>query len=189
MGLDLSKRIRSDPGRTPSRWFFLLLQIAGQPKPLSGRGKNMYQSIQIKAIMQESASGLSVRRGLLVVSAVFLCLGLCPAVHAVSPPPDGGYSGANTAEGTEALQNLTSGLDNTAVGYQSLFTYHDRGIQHRPGVSRHAQQHDRHPEHGHRLSGPLYQHDRQLQCGYRFEYALSQHDGELQLGQWLLCAL
>ena len=43
-----------------------------------------------------------------------------PKVHAVSPPPDGGYSGGNTAEGQNALLSLTSGGFNTAVGFLSL---------------------------------------------------------------------
>lgn len=40
--------------------------------------------------------------------------------EAVSPPPDGGYPGGNTAEGQSALLGLTSGTYNTAVGYGSL---------------------------------------------------------------------
>ena len=35
------------------------------------------------------------------------------------PPPDGGYPGANTAEGQNALFNLTTGTFNTAVGFFS----------------------------------------------------------------------
>ena len=51
-----------------------------------------------------------------------LCIGLLPTVQAVVPPPDGGYPGFTTAEGTKALQNLTSGVANTGVGWYSLFT-------------------------------------------------------------------
>jgi Chaperone of endosialidase len=40
---------------------------------------------------------------------------------AVSPPPDGGYPGENTAEGTNALFSLAGGIDNTAVGFDALF--------------------------------------------------------------------
>src|SRR5262249_61172413 len=43
-------------------------------------------------------------------------------VHAVVPPPDGGYPNLNTAEGTNALQHLTTGAGNTAAGWYSLFT-------------------------------------------------------------------
>ena len=48
------------------------------------------------------------------------CLALSPRAQAVSPPPDGGYPGGNTAEGQAALLSLTTGGFNTAVGYLSL---------------------------------------------------------------------
>jgi len=41
-------------------------------------------------------------------------------VQAVSPPPDGGYPGGNTAEGTNALLSLTSGIWNTGTGFEAL---------------------------------------------------------------------
>jgi len=50
---------------------------------------------------------------------VFLLIGffgLFPRGKAVSPAPDGGYPGGNTAEGQNALFSLTSGTYNTAVG-------------------------------------------------------------------------
>src|SRR6476661_1604455 len=46
---------------------------------------------------------------------------LSARVQAVSPAPDGGYAGGNTAEGTNALFSLTSGVWNTAIGHQSLY--------------------------------------------------------------------
>jgi len=61
-------------------------------------------------------------------SAVFLialaCFGLTPSTHALlpPPPPDGGYPGNNTAEGTNALFNLTTGANNTAVGFAALIS-------------------------------------------------------------------
>src|SRR4029077_8417462 len=55
---------------------------------------------------------------LIIVSVV--CIGLLPEAQAVSPPPDGGYPGGNTAEGQSALLSLTSGGFNTAVGFFSL---------------------------------------------------------------------
>jgi len=48
------------------------------------------------------------------------CFALSPRAQAVSPPPDGGYSGNNTAEGQNALLSLTTGVNNTAVGWFSL---------------------------------------------------------------------
>jgi hypothetical protein len=41
-------------------------------------------------------------------------------MQAVVPAPDGGYPGANTAEGQNALLNLTTGGFNTAAGFLSL---------------------------------------------------------------------
>ena len=65
----------------------------------------------------------------LIVSAL-MCFGLSPVAYAVVPAPDGGYPGGNTAEGTQALNSLninpnarvTAGLDNTAIGFQTLFS-------------------------------------------------------------------
>jgi len=51
----------------------------------------------------------------------FVCFALVPTTRAVSPPPDGGYPGFTTAEGSNALQNLTTGVGNTATGWHSLF--------------------------------------------------------------------
>ena len=49
-----------------------------------------------------------------------VCFALVQNTQAVSPPPDGGYPGGNTAEGQNALLSLTSGTYNTAVGFSSL---------------------------------------------------------------------
>ena len=49
-----------------------------------------------------------------------VCFALVQNTQAVSPPPDGGYPGGNTAEGQNALLGLTSGFYNTAVGFSSL---------------------------------------------------------------------
>jgi len=50
----------------------------------------------------------------------FTWFALIQNAQALSPPPDGGYPGANTAEGQNALFSLTGGGYNTAVGYYSL---------------------------------------------------------------------
>jgi hypothetical protein len=58
----------------------------------------------------------------LLVPLLLACFALLPRAQAVSPTPDGGYPGANTAEGGPgALFSLTTGTDNTAVGSQALF--------------------------------------------------------------------
>src|SRR5580765_7842320 len=58
---------------------------------------------------------------LLLITLTLLCFGLLPQAQAVVPPPDGGYPGFTTAEGQNALQNLTTGVGNTAAGWRSLF--------------------------------------------------------------------
>jgi hypothetical protein len=66
-----------------------------------------------------------LRLALLLIPLVFACFGLLPTAQAVDPAPDGGYGPpaygvGNTAEGEEALFNLTSGALNTATGFRSL---------------------------------------------------------------------
>jgi len=56
----------------------------------------------------------------LLITITLLCFDLLPTLRAVSPAPDGGYPGGNTAEGQNALLSLTSGTFNTAVGFLSL---------------------------------------------------------------------
>ena len=50
------------------------------------------------------------------------CFAVSPAVQAVSPPPPGGYPNFTTAAGDHALQALTLGVGNTAIGTFSLFS-------------------------------------------------------------------
>lgn len=55
-----------------------------------------------------------------LIAVVIGCLASAQNAQAVSPPPDGGYPGGNTAEGQDALLHLTTGVHNTAVGFSSL---------------------------------------------------------------------
>jgi hypothetical protein len=57
-----------------------------------------------------------------LVTFSLLCVALVQNTEALNPPPDGGYPGGNTAEGTNALLSLTSGTYNTAVGLFSLLS-------------------------------------------------------------------
>jgi hypothetical protein len=63
---------------------------------------------------------VTLRRSLLLIPLVLACFGLSAAARAVSPPPDGGYAAGNTAEGTDALFNLTTGVWNSAFGFRAL---------------------------------------------------------------------
>jgi hypothetical protein len=53
---------------------------------------------------------------------LFACVALTPLAQAVSPAPDGGYPGSNTAEGINALHDVNTavGINNTAVGASAL---------------------------------------------------------------------
>src|SRR5262245_8007139 len=60
-----------------------------------------------------------------LTALIFVCLAVGQKGQAVSPPPDGGYPGFNTAEGQNALLNLSTGVGNTAAGWYSLFSNTD----------------------------------------------------------------
>ena len=51
-------------------------------------------------------------------------LTLTPCAHAVSPPPDGGYSFFSTAEGTDALHDVQfpAAFGNTGLGHNALYS-------------------------------------------------------------------
>ena len=61
-----------------------------------------------------------LERALPVIPLLLACFALSPTAQAVSPAPDGGYPGGNTAEGQNALLSLITGTYNTAVGFLSL---------------------------------------------------------------------
>ena len=60
-------------------------------------------------------------RAFLLIPLTVSCFALSPTAQAVDPPPDGGYPGDNTAEGTDALFSLTGGTENTALGADALY--------------------------------------------------------------------
>jgi len=61
-----------------------------------------------------------LRRSFVLILLMLACFALLPGAQALTPAPDGGYPGGNTAEGQAALHSLTTGGFNTAVGYLSL---------------------------------------------------------------------
>src|SRR2546423_2153909 len=79
------------------------------------KGRTMHPLIQLKTTSP------------LFITLALLCFGFLPGAQAVVPAPDGGYGPpdygtGNTAEGEEALLNLSSGGYNTAAGFRTLFT-------------------------------------------------------------------
>jgi uncharacterized coiled-coil protein SlyX len=67
----------------------------------------------------------SVAKRAIVIALVLICFALSRQARAVVPAPDGGYPGGNTAEGQDALFNLSTGTYNTAVGMLSLWSNTD----------------------------------------------------------------
>jgi Chaperone of endosialidase len=60
-----------------------------------------------------------------LITFALVCFAVAQNTQAVSPAPDGGYAGGNTAEGQNSLLSLTSGTYNTAVGIYSLLSLTD----------------------------------------------------------------
>jgi hypothetical protein len=57
-----------------------------------------------------------------LIVLLVICFCNLSVMQAVTPAPDGGYPGANTAEGTNALFSRTNGTNNTALGSEALFS-------------------------------------------------------------------
>jgi hypothetical protein len=78
----------------------------------------------MKTTMKNMKEKMNTKINIIYVACAvyaFAYFPLSPPARAVSPPPDGGYPGGNTAEGDNALFNLTSGTFNTAIGIEALF--------------------------------------------------------------------
>src|SRR4029078_5439051 len=84
---------------------------------------NLTETTTMETIITSNTSLPSILRSR---SAIILCafaliaFVLTEKTQAVTPPPDGGYPGANTAEGNFALFSLTNGQSNTAIGFNAL---------------------------------------------------------------------
>ena len=74
----------------------------------------------MKTVIRTSIVGPFLRPYFILTAIALEFLALSPGMRAVTPPPDGGYPGNNTAEGSNALLGLTSGTFNTAIGMSSL---------------------------------------------------------------------
>jgi hypothetical protein len=105
------------------RWDTALRDLQIQLEPHLNKNKKMKSKKLTTPSIRTSTSRPFLRRGSLpsaLVLAVVL-FALSSTVRAVTPAPDGGYPGNNTAEGDNALFSLTGGTDNTAVGFNALY--------------------------------------------------------------------
>ena len=92
---------------------------AGKPKEFLNRGALFDRHIEREFAMNPF---IQFRTAILPFLMAFMlsCFGLSTKLLAVVPAPDGGYPGANTAEGDSALFSLTTGASNTAIGFAAL---------------------------------------------------------------------
>ncbi len=82
---------------------------------------NLFRLKNPTSLARDSISRSPLRYGLFLIPLVLAAFALSPTAQAqLSPPPDGGYTGDNTAEGTDALFSLTTGTENTAIGFDAL---------------------------------------------------------------------
>jgi uncharacterized coiled-coil protein SlyX len=89
----------------------------------------MYSLIELKTLVssgRDPARSLPLRRGFLLIPLILVCFAFSPQMQAGLPPeipgnPDGCYPNFTTAEGCNALHQLTGGLGNSAVGWYSNF--------------------------------------------------------------------
>src|SRR6266699_5058904 len=88
-------------------------------KPIIKGKENVYMKTTTSTISNSINNSL-LRCGFIIMPFVLMCVATLPGARAVSPPPDGGYPGGNTAEGTDALLSLSSGTNNTAIGADAL---------------------------------------------------------------------
>src|SRR5262249_33214257 len=85
----------------------------------------MYSLNQVKMLAscgRDPGRSLPLWRGFLLVPLILVCLALVPQMHAIVPPPDGGYPNFNTAEGEDALFFNTTASANTGIGWRSLYS-------------------------------------------------------------------
>jgi hypothetical protein len=82
---------------------------------------NLFKLKNPTPLARDSISRSPLRYGLFLIPLVLAGFALSPPAQAqLSPPPDGGYAGDNTAEGADALFSLTTGTENTAIGFDAL---------------------------------------------------------------------
>jgi Chaperone of endosialidase len=95
----------------------------------------MNNASQFNEELQTTAHLFTRLSGVLVTAITLATFALPQPAYGVSPAPDGGYPGFNTAEGTNALFSLTTGVWNTALGGQALFSDTTGGLNTAVGLN------------------------------------------------------
>ncbi len=118
--LTFSPRACQSHIRAKSRW---ASPERAPPDPLSaGQPASEWFARTTESISYENLSE-KVPVGSSNLIFALACFALSPTARAVTPAPDGGYPGENTAEGDVALFSLdtSQGADNTAIGFAALY--------------------------------------------------------------------
>jgi hypothetical protein len=106
--------------RENGSWFRAELDCSQCSSTIQLNKKMKTNNMTILQFRKSIGQSLSWRCGFVLVLLALACFASVQNTQAVNPPPDGGYPGANTAEGTDALFSLTNGIANTAVGLNAL---------------------------------------------------------------------
>src|SRR5207253_3965010 len=91
----------------------------------------MYPLNQLKTLVscgRDPARSLPFRRGFLLIPLMLVCFALSPQTQAVPQPetPDPGAKPvSDTADGQNALKSITTGIHNSAFGFDALLSNSD----------------------------------------------------------------
>jgi len=108
--------------REDGSWFRAELDCSQCSLTIQLNKKMKIKNMTTRHLKKSIGRSLSGRCSFVLIPLALACFALVQNTQAQlpAPSPDGGYPGANTAEGDNALLNLTSGLANTAVGNGAL---------------------------------------------------------------------
>ena len=91
--------------------------------PASTKNKKMKTKNMTTLHLRKSIGRSPLRLALLLIPLVLACFGLASGAQAALA--EGSLGNGNTVEGGGALQSLTTGIHDTAIGYQTLFSVTD----------------------------------------------------------------
>jgi hypothetical protein len=105
-------------------WFRAELDCSQCSLTIQLNKKKKVKNMTIPHFLKSIGRSLAGRCCFVLIPLALCCFALVPNTQAAlpPPPPDGGYPGGNTAEGNNALFNVNTavGINNTAVGSNAL---------------------------------------------------------------------